>query len=76
MHKVVTQQRSNCANADFERLRELIYAESGINLSSDKKTMLEIRLKRRDAEPGYCLARRLLRPGVRAQTAWKTNWST
>ena len=33
--------------ADFERLRELIYAESGINLSADKKTMLEIRLKRR-----------------------------
>jgi chemotaxis protein methyltransferase CheR len=34
-------------NADFERLRELIYAEAGINLSADKKTMLEIRLKRR-----------------------------
>jgi chemotaxis protein methyltransferase CheR len=34
-------------NADFARLRTLIYDESGINLSSDKKTMLEIRLKRR-----------------------------
>jgi chemotaxis protein methyltransferase CheR len=33
--------------ADFERLRALIYAESGISLSTDKKTMLEIRLKRR-----------------------------
>jgi chemotaxis protein methyltransferase CheR len=33
--------------ADFTRLRDLIYAESGINLSPDKKTMLEIRLKRR-----------------------------
>jgi chemotaxis protein methyltransferase CheR len=33
--------------ADFDRLRELIYAESGINLSRDKRTMLEIRLRRR-----------------------------
>jgi chemotaxis protein methyltransferase CheR len=34
-------------NADFDRLRTLIYHESGINLNSDKKTMLEIRVKRR-----------------------------
>jgi len=34
-------------NADFERLRGLIYAESGINLGLDKKTMLEMRLRRR-----------------------------
>jgi chemotaxis protein methyltransferase CheR len=34
-------------NADFERLRSLIYSESGISLSLDKKIMLEIRLKRR-----------------------------
>lgn len=33
--------------ANFERLRGLIYAESGINLSLDKKTMLELRIKRR-----------------------------
>jgi chemotaxis protein methyltransferase CheR len=35
------------SNADFARLRALIYDESGINLSPDKKTMMEIRLKRR-----------------------------
>jgi chemotaxis protein methyltransferase CheR len=34
-------------NADFEKLRALIYAESGINLGLDKKTMLEMRLRRR-----------------------------
>jgi chemotaxis protein methyltransferase CheR len=33
--------------ADFDRLRTLIYEESGINLSADKKTMMEIRIKRR-----------------------------
>lgn len=35
------------SNADFARLRSLIHAQSGINLSSDKKTMLELRIKRR-----------------------------
>src|ERR1035441_10324098 len=35
------------SSADFDRLRALIYDESGINLSSDKKTMMEIRIKRR-----------------------------
>jgi chemotaxis protein methyltransferase CheR len=35
------------SKSDFERLRALIYAESGVNLGPDKKTMLEIRLKRR-----------------------------
>jgi chemotaxis protein methyltransferase CheR len=33
--------------ADFDRLRSLIYAESGINLNQEKKTMLEVRLRRR-----------------------------
>ena len=35
------------SKSDFERLRDLIYTESGINLSADKKTMMEIRIKRR-----------------------------
>jgi chemotaxis protein methyltransferase CheR len=35
------------SNADFEELRALVYDQSGINLSSDKKTMMEVRLKRR-----------------------------
>jgi chemotaxis protein methyltransferase CheR len=35
------------SNADFGRLKNLIYAQSGINLSLDKKTMLELRIKRR-----------------------------
>ncbi len=43
----MSTRNEELCNADFERLRELIYAESGINLSADKKTMLEIRLKRR-----------------------------
>ena len=33
--------------ADFDKLRSLIYAEAGISLNQDKKTMLEIRLRRR-----------------------------
>ena len=35
------------SKSDFERLRDLIYSESGINLSADKKTMMEIRIRRR-----------------------------
>jgi chemotaxis protein methyltransferase CheR len=35
------------SNADFGRLRTLIYAQSGINLNADKKVMLELRIKRR-----------------------------
>ena len=34
-------------SSDFDRMRALVYRESGINLSSDKKTMVEIRIKRR-----------------------------
>ena len=33
--------------SDFDKIRSLVYRESGINLSSDKKTMVEIRIKRR-----------------------------
>jgi chemotaxis protein methyltransferase CheR len=32
---------------DYARLRELIYAEAGINLGTERKTMLESRIKRR-----------------------------
>jgi chemotaxis protein methyltransferase CheR len=32
---------------DYARLRELIYTQTGICLSSEKKTMVEVRLKRR-----------------------------
>jgi chemotaxis protein methyltransferase CheR len=35
------------SNADFDRLRTLICEESGIHLSSEKKTMMEVRLRRR-----------------------------
>jgi chemotaxis protein methyltransferase CheR len=35
------------SNRDFGRLRSLIYAQSGISLNADKKTMLELRIKRR-----------------------------
>jgi chemotaxis protein methyltransferase CheR len=36
--------------ADFDRLRALIQAECGIHLGREKRTMLEIRLKRRSRE--------------------------
>ncbi|HUI81775.1 MAG TPA: CheR family methyltransferase [Bryobacteraceae bacterium] len=37
----------NLTRANFEKLRSLIYAEAGITLGPEKKTMLEIRIKRR-----------------------------
>ena len=43
----MSAQNAILSKSDFERLRALIYSESGINLSTDKKTMMEIRLKRR-----------------------------
>ena len=48
------------SNADMSRLCELIYAESGIKLTPDKRIMLEMRLKRRlqeleiDSYGEYC----------------------
>jgi len=44
---IVTTNKEGLSNADFESLRSLIYQESGISLGPDKKTMLEIRLRRR-----------------------------
>jgi chemotaxis protein methyltransferase CheR len=35
------------SNADFARLRELIHGQSGIVLNTEKRTMLELRIKRR-----------------------------
>jgi len=35
------------SHADFGRLRSLIYEQSGISLNDEKKTMLELRVKRR-----------------------------
>jgi chemotaxis protein methyltransferase CheR len=35
------------SNSDFGRLCSLIYEQSGINLTPDKKTMVELRIKRR-----------------------------
>jgi len=37
----------NISTRDFGRLRSLIYAQSGISLNAEKKTMLEPRIKRR-----------------------------
>jgi len=42
-----TPKKDSLSKSDFERLRRLIYAESGIHLSAEKITMLEIRLRRR-----------------------------
>ena len=50
----------NVSNADFARLRRLIYSECGIHLNDDKKTMLELRIRRRlhslkmDSCASYC----------------------
>jgi chemotaxis protein methyltransferase CheR len=40
-------QANGLSNADFSRLRALVYQEAGINLNDEKKTMLEIRIRRR-----------------------------
>jgi chemotaxis protein methyltransferase CheR len=45
--KIANTKKEGLTNAEFEKLRSLIYAECGINLSADKRTMLEIRLRRR-----------------------------
>lgn len=40
--------RNDClSNADFNRIRTLVYDESGISLNAEKKTMVEIRIRRR-----------------------------
>jgi len=44
---LMSNREETISNADFGRLRSLIYAQSGINLNVDKKTMLELRIKRR-----------------------------
>jgi chemotaxis protein methyltransferase CheR len=44
---VMTENEETISNADFGRLRSLIYEQSGISLNADKKTMLELRIKRR-----------------------------
>lgn len=40
-------EEEGLSSRDFARLRELIHAETGICLSPEKKTMVEVRLKRR-----------------------------
>ena len=40
-------REESLSNADFTRLRSLIYTQSGINLSLDKKTMVELRIRQR-----------------------------
>ena len=55
------EERRTLATRISSGCAQLIYAESGINLGADKKTMLEIRLKRRLRSLGMSVARRLLR---------------
>lgn len=43
----MSSRTESLSTPDFNKLRSLIYEESGINLNADKKTMLEIRIKRR-----------------------------
>ena len=57
---MTSTRNESLSNTDFDRLRKLIYSESGISLGSEKKTMLEIRLRRRlrtlelDSCGAYC----------------------
>jgi chemotaxis protein methyltransferase CheR len=56
----MTAHHESLSRADFARLCGLIYTESGIHLNADKKTMLEMRIKRRlhslhlDSYTRYC----------------------
>jgi chemotaxis protein methyltransferase CheR len=43
----MSSREETISNSDFGRLRSFIYEQSGINLNVDKKTMLELRIKRR-----------------------------
>jgi chemotaxis protein methyltransferase CheR len=43
----MTSREDGISKPDFARLCSLIYAQSGITLSPDKKTMLELRIRRR-----------------------------
>lgn len=43
----MTTREESISPRDFGRLRSLIYEQSGISLNADKKTMLELRVKRR-----------------------------
>jgi len=43
----MSDREQGLSSADLNRLRTLIYVQSGITLGADKKTMLELRLKRR-----------------------------
>ncbi len=71
----MSTRNEGLSNADFDRLRALIYQESGINLNSEKKTMLEIRLRRRLRSLDLSFAR-VLRLRVCARRAGSTNSST
>jgi chemotaxis protein methyltransferase CheR len=43
----MTDRNESLSPAEFDKLRALIYEQSGISLSAEKKTMLEIRIRRR-----------------------------
>ena len=45
--RIVSSRDESISNADYARLRSLIYEQSGIVLNMEKKTMLELRIKRR-----------------------------
>ncbi len=45
--RAVDMQEERISARDFSRLRELVYEEAGINLSSEKRSMLEGRIRRR-----------------------------
>jgi len=44
---IMSTRDESISSRDYARLCDLIYAEAGIHLGHDKKTMLEVRIKRR-----------------------------
>jgi len=58
--QTMNRLNENLSGRDFERMRELILSEAGISLGPEKKTMLEVRLRRRlhhlrlDSTADYC----------------------
>ncbi len=63
----MTQRADSLSSRDLSRLCRLIYEQSGITLSAEKKIMLEGRLKRRIATLNLASYRGLLRLSIRPE---------
>ncbi len=76
----MSNRDESISSRDYSRLRELIYEEAGIALGTERKTMLEVRIKRRLKElaiPSYGEYCDYLfsRQGLRANWFTSSTWS-